>query len=193
MPERLKIFLGCALMFLAASLSEAREKRVGLFNSPKGFGLSLQMDNRDADEIRCFNVYADTYGLLSYRTYDVGISASYTHNYILGVYDYDYMRLSLYGGAGILGGYVHDYEAGFFSKDADGRMLEKQMGVSLCLDCNAGLGMDFDRGITIDLSISLCPGVIIRKDRDTGAALISLYKLGLINALMPQLCLYYRF
>lgn len=193
MSGRLMILVGCALMFIASSFTEAREKRIGLFNSPKGLGLSLQVDNRNGDEIRCFNVYADCYGVFSARTSDLGLAASFTHNYIFGVYDYEHLRLSVYGGAGVLMGYVHDYEKGLFSRDEQTRVLSRDMGFSACLDCNAGLGLDFDRGITVDLSLSLCPGIIIRRDRYTGSALVSLYKLGIFNVWMPQLCLYYRF
>lgn len=181
-----------ALLFASLTLVPAREKRLGFFNSPKGFGLSLQIDNNAGDEIRTFNLYTDTYGFLSARTNKVGAVFSYTHNYIFRTWDFSYSRLSFYAGAGFLGGYVHDFEYGFFS-GGDKRLLTKDMGIAIALDCNAGLGFDFDRGISLDLSYNLAPGVFIHERRDTGEILVGMYKLGIFQILIPQLSIYYRF
>lgn len=67
------------------------------------------------------------------------------------------------------------------------------MGYVLALDCNAGYGIDFDRGISIDVSLSLTPGVFIHQEDKSGQILAGLYKQGVFGALMPQLCIYYRF
>lgn len=180
------------LVLISPLEAGTREKRIGMFHSPKGFGISAQIDAKDGDEINTFNLYADTYGLLSGRTSDVGIAFSYTHNYILRVYDFGHCRSSFYAGAGFLCSYVHDFEKGFFSDDAS-RQLDKKMGYVIALDCNAGYGIDFDRGISIDVSLSLIPGVFIHREDKSGQILAGLYKQGVFGALMPQLCIYYRF
>ncbi|HBH21323.1 MAG TPA: hypothetical protein DDX33_04935 [Rikenellaceae bacterium] len=192
MLKRSHITILLLFFLVTARTTSAREKRVGLFNSPKGFGLSMQLDSKAGDEISSFNLYGDTYGLLSGRTSDIGLAFSYSHNYILRVFDFKYCRSSLYAGAGVLCSYVHDHEEGIFSNPEESQ-LAKEMGFVLALNCNAGYGIDFDRGISVDLSFSLSPGVFIHKKDDSSEILASLYKRGIFEVLMPQLCVFYRF
>lgn len=63
------------LVLISPLKAGTREKRIGTFHSPKGFGISAQIDTKNGDEINTFNLYADTYGLLSGRTSDVGIAS----------------------------------------------------------------------------------------------------------------------
>lgn len=191
MTKHLHILYAILFLFACGVPVTAREKRLGTFFSPKGLGVSLQVDNGWGDEIRTFNLYADMYGVYSGRTRDAGIAFSYTHNYILKVYDFDYSRLSMYAGAGFLAGYLHDFENGMFS--VTDRQLQKNMGVVAALSCNFGLGFDFDRRVTVDISFSLCPGLHMRRDPDSGSTIISAFRRGYISALYPQLCIYYRF
>lgn len=191
MSPRAYILFAAVLFLSAGTSATAREKRTGAFFSPKGLGLSLQVDNDWGDEIRTFNLYADMYGVYSGRTDKPGVAFSYVHNYILKVYDFEYSRLSMYAGAGFLAGYVHDFENGLFS--VTDRQLQKGMGIVAALACNFGLGFDFDRHITVDVSFSLCPGLHLRRDADSGSTIISVFQRGYISALYPQLCIYYRF
>lgn len=184
--------LSVSVLLLAACLrTGAREIRTGAFFSPDGLGLSLQFDNDWGDEIRCVNLYADMYGVYSGRTSEAGFVASYTHSYILKVYDFEYSRLSMYAGAGFLGGYVHDYESGMFS--TTDRALRHGRGLVAALACDLGLAFDFDRRVTVDLSLCLAPGLHFRRDADSGTTIISAYRRGFISALLPRICIYYRF
>lgn len=190
-PARILCAL-CALCLLYTPL-RAGEKRLGAFFSPKGLGLSFQLDNDWGDEIRAFHVFADMYGVYSGRTSDVGIMFSYSHNYILRLREFGYSTMSFYVGAGFLGGYVHDFELGLFSKDNHGRVLQDPMGLVVALQCDIGLSFDFDRHVTIDIGFSLCPGLHVSRDSDTGTVSMSVYERGLISTVFPQLCIYYRF
>ena len=97
----------------------------------------------------------------------------------------------MYAGAGFLGGYVHDYESGMFS--TTDRILRNGRGLVAALACDLGFAFDFDRRVTVDLSLCLAPGLHFRRDADSGTTIISAYRRGFISALLPRLCIYYRF
>ena len=48
------------LVLISPLKAGTREKRIGTFHSPKGFGISAQIDTKNGDEINTFNLYADT-------------------------------------------------------------------------------------------------------------------------------------
>ena len=124
----------------------------------------------------------------------LGMSLQFDNDWgdeILKVYDFEYSRLSMYAGAGFLGGYVHDYESGMFS--TTDRALRHGRGLVAALACDLGLAFDFDRRVTVDLSLCLAPGLHFRRDADSGTTIISAYRRGFISALLPRLCIYYRF
>ncbi len=188
---RTALVLSCLFLSCIAS-AQGRSVRAGLLYSPKGAGLSLQVDSPSGSEVEILNLYADVYGLPSERTKDVGIVLSYTHNYILKMFSTPDVSAALHSGVGATCGYVHDYEKGVFSK-SPARFLEKNMGGIFCLCINAGLSVDFERNLTIDLSYSFNPGLHIRTESSNNSLRVSLYKLGFYYLLAPQLSLLYRF
>lgn len=188
---RTALVLSCLFLSCIAS-AQGRSVRAGLLCSPKGAGLSLQIDSPSGSEVEILNLYADVYGLPSERTKDVGIVLSYTHNYILKMFSTADVSAALHSGVGATCGYVHDYEKGVFSK-SPARFLEKNMGGIFCLCINAGLSFDFERNLTIDLSYSFNPGLHIRTESSNNSLRVSLYKLGCYYLLAPQLSLLYRF
>lgn len=180
-----------ALMSLCGREAAASGHYIGIYNSLKGFGIGTAVKSSDGSSISFVNIYADMFGVLSGRTRDVGIAASLTKDYVIAYADYGYSYLSLHAGPGFFTGYVHDYERHFFSSEGQ---TYKAMGFVAALAGNIGLSADFfAHRLGIDISFSVNPGLHIRKDRDSGAILLSLYKRGLYYCLTPQLCLYYRF
>ena len=178
---------------LSATWSEtaAQERYLGVFNSLKGFGIGAAFKPQDGASMTFVNLYADLFGVLSGRTCDIGMAAGLTKDYIIAYVDYGYSYLALHAGPGVFTGYLHDYERHFFSSDGQ---TYKEMGFVAAISGNAGLSADFfSHRLSIDISICVNPGLHFRKDRDSGAILISLYKRGLYYCLTPQLCIYYRF
>lgn len=185
------------ILILAAALSAggseaaAQESYLGAYNSLKGFGVGAARKSEDGASISFVNLYADMFGVLSGRTGDIGVAASFSKDYIIAYADYGYSYLALHAGPGVFAGYLHDYERHFFSS---GGQTYKEMGVVAALSGNVGLSADFfAHRLSIDISLCVNPGLHFRKDKDSGAMLISLYKRGLYYCLTPQLCIYYRF
>ncbi len=180
-----------AVMSAVCSETAAQERYLGVFNSLKGFGIGAAFKPQDGASMTFINLYADMFGVLSGRTCDTGIAASLTRDYIIAYADYGYSYLALHAGPGFFTGYLHDYERHFFSSDGQ---TYKEMGIVAALSGNVGLSADFfAHRLSIDISFCVNPGLHIRKDRDSGAMLLSLYKRGLYYCLTPQLCIYCRF
>lgn len=182
--------LASALLALLCTAAQGRDWLAGLFQSPRGIGLTVVLDGAGR-ELDIFTLRNDFYGILSGRTAQSGACLTYTHDYVFLVREDPDRRLMLHAGAGAAFGYVHDYEKGFFS--AYDRALVRRPGWMTALAGNAGLRADFRRRITLDLSFSVLPGIHLRTDPDTGTLIASLYRNGLGQAFFPQVNLLYRF
>ena len=179
------------LLSVFGNRAAAGEYYLGAYNSLKGIGASAAFRSGDSGTMNIINLYADMFGVFSGRTRDVGVAASFSRDYVLAYADFDYACLSIHAGPGCLAGYVRDFERHFFSSEGE---PYKNMGLVAALTGNIGLSADFfSHSVSIDVSFSVNPGVHIRKDKDNGALLLSLYKRGLYYCLIPQVCIYYRF
>ena len=76
---------------------------------------------------------------------------------------------------------------------ANDRQLLRNPGGMASVTGNLGLCVDLGRRITLDLSVSVAPGVHLRTDRRTGTLLVSFYRNGVYNAYLPQVNLMSRF
>lgn len=182
--------LACLLLTLSCTALRGQTRLLGLFQSPKGAGLSLMLD-RDGQELDCFTLRTDFYGVLTGRTEQVGFCLTYTHDYSIFVRERERCLLTLHAGAGGTGGYVHDYEKGFLS--AYDRRLERAPGWMAALTGHIGLRADFRCRISVGLGFSVHPGIHLRTDPGTGALIVSLYRNGIQRAYLPQINLLYRF
>ncbi len=183
------IFISLAVLLSFSVSAPARERYLGTFHSPKGFGAGLLVGSEEGSEINLFSLYADMFGVFSGRTKDVGIALCYSRDYVISSFDLEFSSVTLHGGPGFMTGYLHDYERSFFSHDTD-----RNMGFVAALSGNIGLLTDFySHRISIDLGFCVNPGIHVRRDSDDGAVLISMYKRGIYFCLYPQLCIYYRF
>ena len=180
-----------ALLLFGGQGAEAGEHYLGTYHSLKGLGLGAAFKSDGGAEMTFVKLYADMFGVFPGRIDDVGVAASCTRDYVIAYADLGHSYLSLHAGPGVFAGYVHDYERNFLSSRGE---TYKKMGLAIALEGNFGLTADFfNHSVSLDVSLSVNPGLHIRRDSDTGAMLISLYKRGLYYCLMPQLCLYYRF
>lgn len=187
---------GTRLISLAVSLLLCasvcgRELPLGLYSSPKGVGVTLILDTPDGREMNLFTLRTDFYGVLGGRTRDVGAAFTYTHDYaFLRLEDVHY-GLCLHAGAGGMIGYTHDFEKGVFG--AYDRALEQNPGWTGALAGNIGLRVDFARRLTLDVGLTILPGIHVRSDSKTGVVLVSFYRVGIYHAFYPQINLMYRF
>ncbi|MCR4824024.1 MAG: hypothetical protein K5849_01575 [Bacteroidales bacterium] len=190
MHKALRLLLPLVLLHLCQVLP-GQERLLGLYQSPRGVGISAVIETEDGLEMNILTVRTDFYGVLSGRTQDVGACVSYTHDYVLYQLNGEDYFLRFHIGAGGLFGFTHDFEKGFFSKYE--RQLERKPGWTGALDCNVGLRIDFRRRLSLDFSLSALPGIHIRTDNRTGALLVNFYRAGIYNAYYPQVNLMYRF
>ena len=184
-----RLLLLAALLLLPAKALRGQDFLLGLFQSPKGVGITAVFDH--GGEMDLFTLRTDFCGLLSGRTAQIGGIASYSHDYVLLYREMEDFAFSLHAGAGVMAGWVHDFENGFFS--VYDRQMTHNPGIAAGATGNVGLRVDFARNITLDLSFSVCPGIHLRTNKSTGALITSFYKGGLYRAYFPQLNLFYRF
>jgi hypothetical protein len=178
------------LLMLSGPLAKGQEALLGLFNSPKGIGVTAMVGSDWGNETNIITLRTDFYGILGGRTQNMGVCVTYSHDYAIYQLWQDQFDLTLHAGAGGQIGYVHDWEKGLFVPlDRD---LEHKMGLAVALVGNIGLRFDFDR-LTLDLSFGLAPGIHLRTDEETGAVLLAFYRAGIYNAYYPQLNIMYRF
>lgn len=178
------------LLLLSGPLAKGQEALLGLFQSPKGIGVTAMIGQDWGLETNIITLRTDFYGILGGRTRNMGICATYTHDYAIYQLWEDQFDMTLHAGAGGQIGYVHDWEKGLFVPID--RELQHKMGLAVALAGNIGLRFDFDR-LTLDLSFCLAPGIHLRTSEETGDVLLTFYRAGVYNAYFPQLNMMYRF
>ena len=183
-------FFAVTLLLLCPALS-AQDRLLGVYQSPKGVGISAVIESGEGTEMDILTLRSDFYGLLSGRTTDVGACVSYTHDYVLYRQEGEDYLFRIHLGAGGLFGFTHDFEKGFFS--AFDRELERKPGWTAALAGNFGVRVDFRRRLSLDVGFSVLPGIHLRTDDKTGALLVNFYRAGIYNACFPQINLMYRF
>ena len=183
-------FLAVALLLFCPALS-AQDRLLGVYQSPKGVGISAVIESGGGQEMDILTLRSDFYGVLSGRTPEVGACVSYTHDYVLYRHEGEDHVFRLHIGAGGLFGFTHDFEKGFFS--AYERQLVRKPGWTVALAGNFGFRIDFRRRLSLDFGFSILPGVHLRTDDKTGALLVSFYRAGVYNSYFPQINLMYRF
>lgn len=180
------------LVMLCVFIDTDAQTRVGMYNSVKGLGASVELVSRDnPTEADIFTLYADTYGVFSGRSGFVGVIGSYSHDYSFIHKDYEFFSIELHSGAGLLGGYARDHESGVFSRNR--LPLTKSPGICIAVTGNVGVRFFFDRKISLDLSFTIEPGMHIRTDDVDGHLMISTYNNGLFHFMYPQMRIYYNF
>ncbi|MCR5352554.1 MAG: hypothetical protein K6E35_08720 [Bacteroidales bacterium] len=192
MLKNIRIALAALLLCLLFSPpAKGQQALVGLYQSPKGVGVSAMFEGERGDVLDIVTLRTDFYGILTGRTDEPGVCLTYTHDYSFLWVEWPEFTMSLHAGAGGLLGYVHDWEEGIFS--AIERQLQHSAGFAAGLAGNVGLRLDFDRRLSLDLSFTTAPGIHLRTDKETGAVILSFYKNGLYRSYFPQINILYRF
>lgn len=179
--------LAFAFAVALSCIPAAAQAYLGLYNSPKGFGLHADLNSRDRSTVNSITVYADIYGMSTARTREAGIVASYIQNYIFSTVDAEYAVFDFFAGAGVTAGYAHDNEKGFFT--LSNQALTRERSAITALSGDIGVHADFGRRLSLELSFRTDLGIAMRRNRSNGALLFSMYKNGVFQALYPQISL----
>ena len=178
-------------MLCSTENASAQRTLAGLYNSPKGFGLQVDIESKTAPEFSRIVLYADSYGIFQGRTTTPGAVLSFTRDYIFASQERQDVIFNLYAGAGATAGYVHDFEKGSGSLYAGA--LSRRMGFAGALAGNIGVRADFGRRLVLDASLRADLGLFARAKDENGSVLFSFYRNGALRCLYPQLSLLYRF
>ena len=170
------------LVFIGLIISRGalcQEKSIGLFNSPKGFGVTYSNDagNRSYNS---FSLYSDMTGVFSGKNSNPGIRFEYFKVFFVKEKNTQDCEIRFYAGPGVSSGYVRDYGSDIY-------------GVLLALSGTAGVRFCFPRGIAIDLGLSADLGLHIRGKENGQTANLKFYRNGLYRIPYPQIKLEYCF
>ncbi len=170
-------------MFLAGFLccldASARDKSVGLFNSPKGFGASFSTYLQDG-AFNSLQLYADMTGVFSGEYGKPGIRMDYNKGIVLKTWTMENYDCFLYAGPGVSAGFVRDNDSANY-------------GFLFALNGSFGARFIFPRGIAMDFSLSADLGLHIRGAENGQTTNLKLYRNGLNRILFPQIKLEYCF
>lgn len=172
------------IFLIAAALSccadaFSQNNSLGIFNSPKGFGLDYCRLCEDKAFFNTFNLYADMAGVFSGEAACPGIKFDFCHDIVIKDVPAGQSRCLIYAGPGISAGYLRDFKA-------------ETPGFMLGLNCSAGAKFIFERGFSLDIGFGAEIGMdLCKKNGLYDTAVTTLYKNGLIRFLFPQLKIEY--
>ena len=155
----------------------AGDLSAGVFNSPKGFGISLDYYATE-DIYNSYTVYADMYKMFSGTYRNAGVKFVYLHYNRLGGKDYGNTRFDLFLGPGASSGYVRDFDS-------------EQFGLTLTADIALALRARFDRCFDIEFATLTELGFIARDAG--GKTQVSIYGNGIRQVFLPTLKIMLRF
>lgn len=149
----------------------------GLYNSPKGFGISLDY-SAGADILNSYTIYADIYRMITDADKDAGVKFVYLHYIRLTNIETQSGRFDFYLGPGASTGYVRDY-------------AHDHMGFILTADVAFAVRYCFKRNFDLELANVAGLGFIVGDEG--GHTQLSIYNNALFQALIPSLKLMIRF
>ncbi len=175
------LLLGCV-----EARAQRRVERVGLLSSPKGFGVSMGIQQEDRRLYNTVSLMADLEGILDGTESTPGIKFTWLHqNQIRGGVIREDVDYRFYVGGGFTTGYVRDM------RDRDD--ISRNLGAILGMAAGAGVLFLFQNNIDVAISVTGEFGMQLRKDETYGTLDLSWYANGVFKALIPQVTLYYRF
>lgn len=170
------LFISCLVIpFLPCGASD-----IGALYSPKEFGLELRMVKEQPRQKRIIRITADMHGILSGHEKIPGLKVSYLKAHRIGHISQlgEDTAASFFLGSGFSTGYVKDYKKDFglmgsfcTAVGVQFSFLERTF-IRLCL--TGELGLHFDSNDAHDTSLTI-------------------YKNGIIKALIPELSITYSF
>ena len=150
----------------------------GLYNSPKGFGLSFAADGQNGT-IHKGKVFADLYGVIDGRFSQPGIKVEYSYGLVFKEGDKEHWRYRLYAGPGISSGYLRDNPE------------NGAMGVLVALNGSVGSRFIFDKGIALDFGFTADLGFLLTDNG--GETRLTMYRNGISRAFFPYLSIEFLF
>lgn len=177
-------YLLVIVLLLFGKEASAGNVNLGVFNSPKGFGLELITDYAGR-EFNIITVYADTYGVLEGRCLYPGVKFNYTRGHNISNFKIRNAALDFYAGPGVTIGYARQFEP-YIYKDYR-KYLTRNYGAVACLSGTAGCRLGLSDNVSLDLNWTIEAGVHMRLDENRRGLKLGLYKVGLLTALYPQL------
>ena len=170
--------LGLFNLFIASAQGD-RELMGGIFNSPKGFGISIS-NLSPHSSASTLVIYADLSDVIQGRNNYPGIKATYILAMTQKQHTYrDGTAGMLFAGPGVSAGYVRDH----------GR---PEFGMMAALSASGGYLLKFNNGIDIILALSADLGIHISKGSDNSPHL-GMYKNGLRQAIYPEIIIGFKF
>lgn len=168
-----------ALIFLSLSgVVRAQKPMVGAFSSPKGFGLCANLPATNGSCMHDLSVYADMFNHLAGYEGRIGATANYAYLSIYNKLDFEDFDCYFVAGPGLSLGYCSDYQ-------------KEDLGAVGALTGTAGILMDFDRRVSINISMTSKFGMQLLKNGN-GKLDLSFYKYGVLQTLLPQISIYIR-
>lgn len=190
MLKALSAHILCLALMFSGLPALAQSRSISFDSALTGLGLSYIIDREQSGELDVFSLGANTFGIHSGRTDDIGIYASYTRSYVFSLLEGEDFVARFYAGLGLSTGYVHDYEKGIMV--VEDNALCNNMGVYASLACTAGMRVDFLRPLALELSFNVYPGIHLRSDERTGSTKLAFYQNGIYYAFLPTISLIYR-
>jgi len=182
-PALIILIVSTAIFFPLVASAESRVERAGIVNSPKGFGISMGIQQSDRQIYNTLNLVADLEGILDGSEDTPGIKFSYIHENILKAGTIrDDVGYKLFFGGGFSAGFVKDHGPSV-----------RNHGAMLGMAAAAGVIFIFPGSIDIALSFTGEFGLHLRTDEKYGNLDLAWYENGVIKAPIPQITLYYRF
>lgn len=177
MYKKFLILLSCILTG-SGIICRAQNINAGLFNSPKGFGVSVRFSGVEKD-FSTINLYADVTGILNGQANSPGVKLCYEYAFSYLQFGPD-GRFRAYVGPGVSVGYLKDN-------------VSDPHGLLIALNCINGLQAIFERGVTLDLSFTVEAGLHMHADLQTDSSRLSIYKNGFRQFFFPQLTIFKSF
>lgn len=173
-----RISMMIAVFLLAMQLdASAGGLSAGIFNSYKGFGLSIDAVATE-DIYNSYNLYADVLGMYNGANRYPGIKAVYLHYNKFASINSKMADYNLYLGPGASAGYVRDHAS-------------EKPGIVLTADLALAFRASFKKNIDMELGMVAELGFI--SEKTSGRTQIRIYNNGLMQALIPTLKIMYCF
>ena len=178
-----KILLVITLTIAFLSDSYAQERSIGTSGSFSGIGLTYDHQVKETAFVHDGAQLEMTETFIG-RARVPGGSVSFTWNDILGsTTSRNGNRISFFAGAGAAAGYCKDFRVK--------RKEQVRYGSFFGLKGRAGVRIEYDRNINITAAIAPVLGMHLFRKEET--VMMRYYRYGLLQTLMPELTISYRF
>ena len=165
------------LLFLMQGRLCAGDLSAGMFNSVRGFGISLDYA-AGSDILNSYMLYADTFGVYHGKYRDAGVKLVYLHYNRLTSFGSDSCEFDVVLGPGASTGYARD-------RDSD------RFGYLLTADIALAIRAKYGRNIDLELGTFTELGFITGESG--GNFQLRMYDNGLYQSLLPFLKIMIRF